>query len=439
MIYQEKLKNLQTYLVEIVIAILLVLFFFLIFLGIMNIVFPYGMDLFGLSEKGKPSSLGLLSEQSRSSVHVSSKRGDSLLSQSAGKAFAKIAGLTNSVKSKSSGKIAWTWAKVGMSLYNNDAVQTFDSSKALIKFDDENELEMGDNTLVIIRRIEEDPFLNEKRSLMLIVDGELRGKVVASNKKAVNLEISTPAGIARIQSKDGSSDSVNFKLQVNPDKTATIAVYEGIAEMISGGEVLRIEENQVATISPGEGEHSVTTLPPMPHLYLPADEEVFYYNDLPPKITFSWKIEREVEKYHLVIAKDREFKNIVTEEEVGSLNFNHGNLRAGTYYWKVGAMTGWEEGQFSEAHSFTLLRDKTPPYLSVNFPTEEVTNKIYLLKGITEPGSEIFIDNSKISVGKLGKFSYSINLRKGINVVVIQAIDKAGNVTFKSERIKRTN
>lgn len=435
--FQERLKKIPTYFLEMAIAILLVLFFFFIFLWIMNVVFPYGMDLFHLpGSKGRFSD-GRLSERMRSDVHVSSKGGDSLLADSGGRAFAKIASLSNRVSSKGAGRIAWTRAMAGMSLFNNDAVQTFDSSRALIAFDDANQLEMGENTLIIIRRIDEDPFLNEKRSLMLIVDGELRGKVAATKDKAVNMEIATPAGIARIHSKEGTKDNVDFKLQVNPDKTATIAVYEGFAEMIAGGKVVKVEENQVATISPAAADNTVAPLPTPPLTYRPVNKKIFYYNELPPRIIFQWKGEKEMDNYHFILASDHEFRNIVVDERVKTMDFSHGNLKDGIYYWKVATLSGWEEGPFSDTKSFTLSRDDTPPLLDVDFPLKAVDKKNYMLTGRTEPGAALFIGSHKVTVDKTGKFSYSLDLKRGINVIVVEAVDKAGNVSFTSKRVKR--
>ena len=432
-----RLKNASTYFVEIVIAIVTVLIFFLIFLGILNSVFPYSSGLFSLTGNKGPISSGRLTERMSSDFIVSSRGGDRALGSGGGEVFAKITQLNNSVKSKLANSVAWNNAKMGMDLFSNDAVQTFDRSDAIITFDDENFLELGENTLVMIRRIEEDPFLQERRSLMLIVDGELSGKIAATGDKAINMEIATPAGIAKIQSDEGSNEEVEFNVRVNPDKSATIAVFKGIAEMVAGGKVLKISENQAITVVAGLIPEKVNPLPPPPAQISPWHNKTFYYSDLPPQVKLNWKLVEKLNKYHFLLASDPEFKNVLVDEQVSGRSFKHGNLKAGSYYWKVSAMRGWEEGLFSSTKKLSVISDESPPELKVDFPPKVVKSEKYKLTGQTEPGSKVFVGRDEVYVDMKGYFKYDLALQKGVNVIVVEVIDKGGNVTFTSQLVNR--
>src|SRR6266705_1249207 len=175
---------------ETILALILVLAFFSAFLSILNTVFPSGPGLRDLMRSG--SSMTTVSGESAGSP------------PGAGGALEIAAHLTamrNQVKSRSASEVAWGKATEGMALRDRDAIQTLDRSNATITFDESNYLDMGQNSLVIIQRLEED----------------LRGRIAGARDSAVRIELATPGAVTRIQRTPASAGEIKFKISVHPD------------------------------------------------------------------------------------------------------------------------------------------------------------------------------------------------------------------------------
>jgi len=92
-------------------------------------------------------------------------------------------------------------------------------------------------------------------------------------------------------------------------------------------------------------------------------------------------------------------------------------------------------GPSSAAREFRIARDVKEPGLSVTFPSRVVSQREIVLAGSAEPGSRVYINNEEIQVDASGRFSHVLALERGVNTVVVEAIDAAGNVTYRSETI----
>lgn len=120
----------------------------------------------------------------------------------------------------------------------------------------------------------------------------------------------------------------------------------------------------------------------------------------------------------------------VVSDNVGlfSLKFN---LKDGENIFSAQAKD--QTGNISQPTKvYTIIFDNTPPEIVVESPAEgseyfgskqsQVT-----IKGRTEPGSSMTINDRFASVNDEGAFSYSASLSDGENAFNIKAVDKAGN------------
>jgi len=434
--HNNRLKKIVMRVVEGVVAILLVLFFFSLFLSLLNTLFPSGTSLREIiARQGKSGS----ADQSPSSGHeLQMVYGDGEWDSSAsGEPAAVLTWIRNTVKSKRASEIAWQSATEGNPLYDRDAVQTLGRSAAEIKFDESTTLNMGPHSLVIIKRIAHDPLLSEKRSFMVLVDGELRGTMAPSGPDSVYLEIDTPG--AKLSTHGGSQATgpVDFKLAVNEDKSSTIAVYQGSAEISAQGKTVVVNANQSTVVGLNQAPLAPRDLPPALQLKSPATGKSFYYRDLPPKIQFAWQAHPGAGAYHFILARDSYFHDIVTDDRFSGSQFSHGNLQKGVYHWKVSAMQDTIEGVFSKTGSFQVTQDQTPPKLQVKFPPPIIYQESYTLQGQTDPGAKVFIGGQRVRVSAKGKFEYALKLNPGINVIVVEAFDSVNNAAYRSQRVNR--
>jgi len=415
------------------VAIAMVLVFFFVLILVFNSIFPEGSGLhfiFDQPDETKRKSTD------RDQTELQVARGDHadfLFGDSAW--AATLVRTRNLVKSKKADAIAWQSAREGIKLGNLDAVQTLDASSATIKFDDSNFIELGDNSLIVIRRMEKDLLFKEKRSFMVVVDGELRGRIGGGDENNVYLEVTTPNAVARLQSNPDDQDGIEFKIDVMEDAASAVTIYSGSGEVEAQGETVILGKNQLTRI---EGELAPTqpvTLPDPVSLIWPAKNKTFPYRSLPPRVKFSWKSQPDAKGYHLLLSSDEEFTDILIDKKLRKPEFMHGNLRQGNYYWKVSSMNSAGEGAFGIPRGFTLVQDQLPPPLEVSFPPENVTQKKIEISGKTEPTSRVYISGAEIVPADDGVFRHDLQLKRGINVIVVEAVDPAGNISYQSRLI----
>lgn len=427
----QRLKSAFSRSAEVIFAILLVLVFFSVLLVILNVFFPSGISIRTMmSQKAEaPPPPEAPTVEAPPQPDAGSQAGES-------EAIAAI--LTrayNTVKSKRADAIAWSSATVGMELYDRDAVQTLNRSSALITFDANNYLSMGSNSLIIIKRLEQSSLAQEKRSFLVMVDGELRGKLAGSDQKSLQVEVATPSGVARIQTKGQKKNQAEFKIAINPDKSSTISVYEGEAEISAQGKTIVVNQQHSTTVAMGSAPSDPKLLPDAVQLIAPAHGDTFFYRDLSPRVTFSWKKTAGEKKYSFILARDPQFQHLVLEERPTEPHCVFGNLKDGTYYWKVSVLDGGQEGLYSDTRRFRVHQDKEPPLLKVQFPPDIVRKSTYTLAGKTEAGSQVFVMGERVKTNAEGQFEHALKLHHGVNVIVVEAVDKAGNVAYKSKMV----
>lgn len=408
-------------------ALLLVLLFFAGFLALLERLFPTGTTFRQLVDR---QSGGALRERIATDGEAAIRTGGGASEEAA----AVLSATVNEVKSKRSTSIAWGPAVRGMPLYNRDAVQTLRASGATITFDRHNYLKMGSNSLVIIRQMENDRFLNERRSVMVMVEGELRGRLTGTTEQGMHLEIATPEALTRIRS-DRPGQGAEFRITVNPDQSSSVVVLAGQAEITAQGVTVKVGAQQGVTVQPGEKPAAPLPLPAPPPLREPAQEALFPYRQLPPRVRFAWD-SAPSGKYRFQLAADPAFASPLVDQVLSGAEFVHGNLRPGTYYWRVAALRGGCEGKPGAPRAFTLEEDRTPPTLQVLFP-EESRGERLLLTGTVEPGCRLFIGGMPVPAGPGGEFSREVPLSPGINSVLVEAVDAAGNVTYRRGLIQR--
>jgi len=183
------LKNKIKAIGELVGVVVLVLLFFSVFISTLNVMFPTGASLSDMMDKG--GVVAPIQPGGKENEGVSAEEQPVVLSR-----------LENMVKNKRSDDIEWTAAQLGLNLHNRDAIQTFKAASAQLTIDKgENYLEIGENSLVIISRNEKDTETNEKRSLLVILDGELKGKIAQTSQERLSVEVSTPNAMVRIHTE----------------------------------------------------------------------------------------------------------------------------------------------------------------------------------------------------------------------------------------------
>jgi hypothetical protein len=426
-------RNVLKNTLEIPLVLILVVCAFLLLMGFLNLVFPLGTPLSYMVDQNGLFIGGRNPFSGERSLAVE-YNGESEPLAANTEIAANLESVKRTVKRKPANRIAWADARAGINLFSRDAIQTFEQSSALIRFDEENYIDLGENSLVIIKQMNDDPLLREKLTRILVFSGELRGKISATSGKRMQMEIRSKNAVATVRSARKNKATL-FRYKINPDKTSTVTVLEGQAFLIDKGKKVNINPFEAYTISPSEEQSELKTPPDTVTPVTPKNAATFFYNELPPKVKFTWSKQSNADSYTLQIARDSEFKDVITSEIVKKTYLVHGNLKQGKYYWRVRAQNGWVEGAFNQPRTFNISQDNEPPLLQVEMPPDTTRKTKFVLAGKTDPGSRLFINNRPVQVGAKGSFEYRITLTTGPNTVVVEAVDAAGNRAYKSKLV----
>jgi mannose-6-phosphate isomerase-like protein (cupin superfamily) len=414
---------------EAVFSLSLVLICFVAILGLLSLSFPQGMNLRDLIARGEAASLrGSFPSDGRDvAITGSLKRRDQI---------ARLSRISRKVKDKASDDIAWEDSETGMSLGSRHAIQTFDDASATIAFDEKNVLDLAENSLIVLKGFESAPDGSDRKASLIVLGGELRGSISGRGKDSLHVEVQVANGVARIRSTPDRKTPTSFRVKVNEDQTSTLSVHDGEAEVVSGGESVVVKPNQVIEV-PSTGRPSAPrSLPNAPALLSPSSGARYLYRSLPPRVTFSWRDVPGANGYRFALATDRGFQEVVYETDVSEAELAFGNLSAGEFYWRVSTIMGDLEGTPSRARRFHMQQDARPPALSVVWPEGPLTEEKIVIRGTTDPGSRVFVSNLEVDVSATGQFSGEIVLKRGTNLVVVEAVDEAGNTTYESQTIK---
>jgi hypothetical protein len=340
---------------------------------------------------------------------------------------------SHKVKDKSAVSIAWRDSREGMKLGERHSVQTFDRSWATISFDPDNRIELGENSLVVLRSFDREEDGSDRRASLLVLGGEVRGAFrPRAGGAALQLEMETAQGKTRIQSTSGEPAPTEFRVEVDEVRgTSRVSILRGRAEISAGGTTVPLSANETVQLGPSQATPVPVELPPAPRLRS-AVKRVLPYRTQAPLISFEWTRVPSAEHYILVIARDLGFRDVIYRTECEKTEFEYGNLAAGRYHWQVSAVVGGLEGSPSAAARIVLQSDTTPPELSVAWPEETVRRPEVMIRGRSEAGVHVFVANEEAPIDGDGRFSRKVALQRGANVIVVEAVDRVGNTAYES-------
>lgn len=334
---------------------------------------------------------------------------------------AALKSLVRDVRFRRGNSVAWGDAREGLLLYNHDAVQTFDRSGVTISFATADYLALGSNSMVVVTRID-GRATGGPKTYRVQVEGDLRGNLSASRE--VKMELATAGHLARLV-----PGKARFRVTPGGEEAASLAVYEGEARVQGHDGIIRVPSLYGITLRRGVPAGPAVPLPVAPGV---REEKLIYrYRLLPPKVRFTWN--GGPGPYHFQLSRDPRFANPVLDRMVDDPELVCGTLEAGSYYWRVSRVQEGREGLFSSTGLCELKQLLKAPGLTVQFPPKSAASGPFRLAGSAEPGSRVYVNGLEVATEADGAFDHELELKAGVNLIRVEAVDPAGNASYASQ------
>lgn len=403
------------------IAVVLVLAFFLVFMVILWFSFPKGVGLGNAIRSLAPA-------EHPGHQPVVDRQGSRWERR-----VAKLATVDRNVKNKEANSIVWGEATKGLELGEQDAIQTFSDSGATIDFERHQQLTLGENSLVVIRRMERDAVSDARRASVVLLGGEVEGSIGPASGGPSSVEIVAGRAAANITSRAGGATT--FRIAAKPNDASSISIVTGAADVSIGGRLVTVRAGQTVSVSPDGAISGPRAIASAPTLLTPDNGAMLRARLLPLSVGFAWKDNAPAGGARIEVARDPSFRPLVFDRHVTGSSLNGPGLVAGRYYWRVRLSDGMTEGRTAPARSFEVRSDVDPPSLHVGFPEGPLDPGPVTIRGTTEPGALVYIGRKECPVGPDGAFEGSVLLRPGAQVVIVEAVDAVGNFAYASRTL----
>lgn len=352
------------------------------------------------------------------------------------RAVATLASFEGGVKTRSADAPEWADPRGGAPLYENDLVRTFEKSSARLSFGDGNTLEIDPNTLFVVRPPRPQAVGQEITLAALPGDlaDRLSGSPAAEQSKAIAAEAEKREITIRPAAGAGGAKKARVAVRVLPDRSTGVEAVSGALEVAGRqGAGVTVRE-KMATRIDERGAIARPRLPlPVPALLSPQDGATYTFQSRIPRVELRWKEVERASEYRIVVASDPAFKRVFADEKVRGAALSVSNLPPGTYYWRVNARDAEGfVGGYSTPRSLKAVYDDSPPELAILAPRDMFVSPApsVEIRGKTERAARVKVNGQKIPVGADGSFTHALALREGVNMVTIEAIDPAGNLSY---------
>ena len=338
------------------------------------------------------------------------------------------------VKVRAAGEAEWQEARASMPLRENDAVRTFESSTAQLSFTNGDTLEIGQNTLFIVKPLRRLDSGDEIAVAALPgeVADKLAGQPAAEQARSILQEAARREVTIRPVREGGTKASVAVRSL--PDHSTGVEAIQGTLKVQGAkGKEVTLKEKMATRVDAQGAVAAPRARLAAPSLVSPSDDATYTFQRKIPRVDLKWaQVERATE-YSIVLSNDPRFKRVFADEKVKGTSFTVTNLPAGTYYWRVRAKDGEGfMGGYSATRSLKAVYDDAPPQLAILSPAEMFISPTpsVEIKGRTERAARVKVNGAKVSVGSDGTFAHALTLKEGANLVTIEAIDAAGNSAY---------
>jgi hypothetical protein len=286
---------------------------------------------------------------------------------------ARLSALKGSVDHRKAATLVWAAAHASLELFHRDAVKTGPLSSARVTFAGGSQLEIDEQSLVVIEAPPERPAAaattpsppTAVTQVAQVERGSVRG---VSQPGAPAVKVVTPDGqVAHITAE--GNEAVPFRVRVQPGGKLEVAILKGKARVESAtGDAVTVSERQVVEVTKQKISAPVV-LPPFPELLSPAVDAKFHAGS---RVLLKWSPIAGAALYRVQVSDSVTFERRITEETVTVPELSLAGPKPGsTYVWRVSSVDAQgHEGEFGFARRFVVLTATPPPQDQLLSPPE---------------------------------------------------------------------
>ena len=326
----------------------------------------------------------------------------------------------------------WKDADSRTALVNGDWVKTGDRASAELIFSSGTLYTIGANALLEISTTV-NPSTSRKTNSVKMTVGSVEVATMTDSST-----VRTPGTQVVVDSRSA------VQVGVDPEKSTIMSTRGGASVAPEkGGAAIRVASGEKVSATPAGEMSPVKKLTMPPALLSPGDNQVF---QLSPElqVQMMWQTQAEATSYVLQVSRSRLFSTQEINKRMPKTSAMAQVTGEGSFYWRVASVgPDGDVGPFSPYRRFRVsgggksvgAQDRTPPVLRMKAPFH-VGGQFYTIAGMTEPGATVFINDEEVDVESGGGFQKLVAFEKvGRNVVVIKAVDPAGNQKVESQLV----
>ncbi len=239
---------------------------------------------------------------------------------------------------RASDRVVWILLKRDEILYNKDAVRTDVGSSAVIRLDDSTEIQLDENSLVVLD-------FSEKEKAIQFLEGSVVARRVQNASDAAIVPLVVKADKAKLNMSGGV-----LSISRGADEAVSVGVSGGTVTVSDSGETSTITENQSLSLEDGKSIVSELSLVPL----VPSAGAVAFGEGPRVKVDFSWTALGGASPFFVEISQTRDF--IVFESVASRSLESAAYLAAGSFFWRIRDSSG----NVSKPLGFSVTADIPP-------------------------------------------------------------------------------
>jgi hypothetical protein len=362
---------------------------------------------------------------------ISGTGSDNKPTKEAGEKKASFTLLDGSVKVKKQSSNTWVNAAYDVPLEKGDVVQTGPEGMAKIVFADLTNYTLKPDSLIVV----EENSTNAEQQTRVAVEVttgtvDLSTATYSSGSKSEVIMAGSKAALAPDSSAQVRNDPKS--------DTHEIVMTRGTSEVTRNGETVSLSNYDKVSFKSDSTKMAKDHEVGPPTLIEPSNMMPVFSQNGTSTINFSWTPIDGAKGYHVRIAKNPYFTQMVAEKKATGSDLQMANLPEGAYYWSVQTVDGrGKESSDSETNRFTIIPRSTDSGLSLELEPFVQHGRIIEVRGKTEASARVMVNGGEVPViSSDGHFQYlTPPLPNGENVITITAQNSHGGVNTQTKKV----